>query len=94
MPKPKLKYRREQIAALKKLHRCYTSGGGLRYCPLCETVICSNCVWTIETGEYCMHNKNKILGKLATGFRNYPADYPKQAKARVNQIEKWIEKYQ
>jgi len=100
MPKPKLTYRRAQLAAMKKLLRYYKKKKNLSSCPLChvqnefnekrgmfscEINSCNICVWVIETGQECRDNMSYI--------RMNPNDHLEGVRRRITELTEWIKKY-
>ena len=95
--KPKLKYRKAQVQAMKKLLKYYEGKiDVLDDCPLCDSlpgniVGCSECVWTKETGGTCMDRAYEYGTHTCSHLRR--ARQPDWTQRRIKELKKWIEKY-
>ena len=95
--KPKLKFRRAQVRAMKKLLKYYEGKiDVLDDCPLCDSLAenelgCSACVWVKETNNTCMDRAEEYGKHTCSHLRR--TRQPDWTKRRIRELKKWIKKY-
>ena len=95
--KPKLKFRKAQVQAMKKLLKYYEGKIDKLYsCPLCDslgenTLGCGDCVWVKETDATCLDAATNNYHSGAAYLRD--SRNKEWTERRIKELKEWIKKY-